>query len=406
MRSVSLRNSPLLYLPPCLLGSAWHLFFMSRYHFIQRTNTIRLIDQNSDPVMSAVDNLLHGLVEGKKAPSVQYIIFDRKQIIHHFIDGLADIKNKQKITELTTYHAYSVTKTFTAAAILQLAEKGKLQIDEPVKKYFPEFPYNTAITVRHLLTHTAGIPSPLPLSWIHLPKDHASFDRDQYFNAVFLRHNRTQCSPNEKFSYSNLGYVLLGQLIEKMTGISYEQYITENVLQPLGLSSHELGFSITGSGTLAKGYHQRFSFSNALLSFLIDKAAFMDKAEGNWKPFRDFYVNGAAYGGLMGSVMAFTRYLRELLQPNSKLLSDTYKKMLFVENHTAAGKKTGMCLSWFCGTLKGNKYFTHAGGGGGYYCELRIYPGLNIGSIVMFNRTGMSDERFLDKPDSYFIHAI
>ena len=117
--------------------------------------------------MSAVDNLLHGLVEGNKTPSVQYIIFDRKQIIHHFIDGLADIKNKQKITEHTTYHAYSVTKTFTAAAILQLAEKGKLQIDEPVKKYFPEFPYNTAITVRHLLTHTAGIPSPLPLSWIH-----------------------------------------------------------------------------------------------------------------------------------------------------------------------------------------------------------------------------------------------
>ncbi len=355
---------------------------------------------------SAVDNLLHGLVEGNKAPSVQYIIFDRTQIIHRFIDGLADIKNKQKITELTTYHAYSVTKTFTAAAILQLAEKGKLQIDEPVKKYLPQFPYNAAITVRQLLTHSAGIPSPLPLSWIHLPSDHASFDRDQYFNAVFLRHNRTQFSPNEKFSYSNLGYVLLGQLIEKIAGISYEQYITENLLQPLGLSSHELGFSITDSGSLAKGYHQRFSFSNALLSFLIDKPAFMDKAEGKWKPFRDFYVNGAAYGGLIGSGIAFTRYLRELLQPNSKLLSDTYKKMLFVENYTAAGKKTGMCLSWFCGTLKGNKYFTHAGGGGGYYCELRIYPDLDIGSIVMFNRTGMSDERFLDKPDSFFIHAV
>lgn len=355
--------------------------------------------------MPAVDNLLHGLVERNKVPSVQYIIFDRKQIIHRFLGGLADIKNKRTITELTTYHAYSVTKTFTATAILQLAEKGKLQIDEPVKKHFPEFPYHAAITVRHLLTHTAGIPGPIPLSWIHLPEDHAAFDRDKYFNAVFLRHNRTQFSPNEKFSYSNLGYVLLGQLIEKIAGISYEQYITENLLQPMGLASNELGFSITDSGHLAKGYHQRFSFSNALLSFLINKPAFMDKAEGKWKPFRNFYVNGAAYGGLIGSGIAFTRYLRELLQPGSKLLSDDYKKKLFMENHTAAGKKTGMCLSWFCGTLKGNKYFTHAGGGGGYYCELRIYPGLDMGSVVMFNRTGMSDERFLDKTDSFFIPA-
>ena len=78
--------------------------------------------------------------------------------------------------------------------------------------------------------------------------------------------------------------------------------------------------------------------------------------------------------------------------------------MLFKENHTSNNKATGMCLSWFSGQLNGETYFAHAGGGGGYYCEIRIYPDTGIGSVIMFNRTGMSDERFLDKTDKYFIN--
>jgi len=62
-----------------------------------------------------------------------------------------------------------------------------------------------------------------------------------------------------------------------------------------------------------------------------------------------------------------------------------------------------MCLSWFCAELNGNKYFAHPGGGGGYYCELRLYPEIDKGSIIMFNRTGMSNEKFLDKIDRFFM---
>lgn len=75
--------------------------------------------------------------------------------------------------------------------------------------------------------------------------------------------------------------------------------------------------------------------------------------------------------------------------------------MLFQENKTNKGKNTGMCLSWFSGELNCNRYCAHAGGGGGYYCEIRIYPETKRGSVIFFNRTGMSDERFLDKVDKY-----
>ncbi len=102
---------------------------------------------------------------------------------------------------------------------------------------------------------------------------------------------------------------------------------------------------------------------------------------------------------MIGNIGSFVKYIQELLRPNCKLIKDEYKEQLFMENFTNQGKATGMCLSWFKGSLCGNKYFCHAGGGGGYYCEIRIYPKKGIGSVIMFNRTGMSDERFLDKLD-------
>ena len=79
---------------------------------------------------------------------------------------------------------------------------------------------------------------------------------------------------------------------------------------------------------------------------------------------------------------------------------------MFNENYTIANRATGMCLSWFRGTLNGQEYFSHAGGGGGYYDEIRIYPNLGIGSVIMYNRSGMTDKRFLDKLDKYYVNEM
>ena len=355
--------------------------------------------------MNEIDNILIKQVEENKTPSVQYIIFNKDSVIHRFQFGFSDIKNKLKTGENTTYNAYSVTKTFTALSILQLAEQKKLDIEQPVKKYLPEFPYSSEITIRQLMTHSAGIPNPIPLSWIHLADEHKSFDRTIFFSKIFIKNNKTKSKPNEKYAYSNLGYVLLGQLIEKVSGISYENYVRENILQPLNIKPNELDFTITDTNLHAKGYHKKYSFSNIILGLLLNKSKYVDKTEGKWNSFKDNNVNGVSYGGLIGVPNAFVKYIQELLKPNCKLITDDYKKMLFTENYTSNNKATGMCLSWFSGQLNGNQYFAHAGGGGGYYCEIRIYPDLGIASVIMFNRTGMSDERYLDNLDKYIIHA-
>jgi D-alanyl-D-alanine carboxypeptidase len=118
--------------------------------------------------------------------------------------------------------------------------------------------------------------------------------------------------------------------------------------------------------------------------------------------FKNFYVNGPSYGGLKGTGNAFVTYLQELLKPDNQLITKNSKKVLFTENILTNGKQSKMCLSWFKGDLNGHTYYTHAGGGF-YYCEIRLYPDLGKGSVIIFNRFGMSDERILDEFDKFLL---
>ncbi len=352
--------------------------------------------------MKRIDDTLDKLVQKNKTPSVQYLLFDQDKIIHQYLDGYADVVKQKKADNKTTYNAFSVTKTFTSLAVMQLAEQGKLDIDKSARNYIADFPYSEDITVRHLLTHTAGIPNPNPLPWIHPAAEHQVFDRDAFFSKVFEKQSKVKSPPNKKFAYSNLGYVLLGQLIEQVAGMKYEAYIREYVFKPMGLSKAEIDFEVSDPTLQAKGYHKKNSLMNWIIGIFIDRKEFRGAAEGKWQPFKPYYLNGASYGGLMGRPASFMKYVQELLKKDGVLISHEYKQMLFTENLTRNHKSTGMCLSWFTDKVDEHIYFAHVGGGGGYYCEVRIYPDAGIGSVIMFNRSGMSNEKYLDKLDHIY----
>jgi CubicO group peptidase (beta-lactamase class C family) len=352
--------------------------------------------------MKNIDEFLRNEVDNTHAPSVQYAFFDTGSVVYEFHYGVSNVKAKTQVTAHSTYNLFSVTKTFTALAIFQLAQEGKIQIDKPVADYLPGFPYSKEITISQLLNHTSGIPNPLPLRWIHLAEEHSAFNRNLFFKEIFQKHPGIKSPPGSKFSYSNLGYVILGQLIEKISGMQYETYVREKIIIPSGAGDASLGFYIHPE-THVTGYQKYWSATNVILGFLLDKKKYMGAREASWKPFHNFYINGISYGGMTGSRQGLVKYAQALLGNNSVLLDNPYKQMLFSENYIN-GKPTGMSNSWFIGMLKGNKYFAHAGGGGGYYTELRIYPALGRGSVIMFNRSGMTDERILDKADEFFIN--
>jgi D-alanyl-D-alanine carboxypeptidase len=349
-----------------------------------------------------VTDLLHLQVASGRTPAVQYRFFSPDSTLFRHDEGMGDLGNRVPVGAATTYNLLSITKTFTAVAILQLAEAGKLELDGAAADFLPGFPYSRGIRVRHLLTHSAGIANPLPLRWIHLAEEHDAFDSGAFFREVFARYPETRGPPGARFAYSNLGYVLLGQIVEHASGMPCEQYVTAHVLRTLGLSDSDLGFTIDPA-TQARGYHRRMSASYFALGFLMDRRTFIEPGTGPWRAFRPFYLNGAAYGGLIGTADGLTGYVQALLDPGSGLLSEESRRMLFTENVLSDGRRSGMALSWFRGDVDGHTYFAHAGGGGGYYAEMRLYPELKRGSVILFNRTGMSDVRFLDRVDRHLI---
>jgi D-alanyl-D-alanine carboxypeptidase len=352
--------------------------------------------------VAAAAGILDAEVAAGRTPSVQYRFFGPDAVLWAHDAGLADLETGRRAERGTTYHGLSITKTLSALAILQLADRGALGLDDAVADLLPDLPYPPSITVRHLLTHSAGLPNPLPLRWIHLATEHDHFDRNAFFRPILARHNRVRRGPNQRFAYSNLGYVLLGELVEAVSGESYESYVATHILAPLGLSPAELGFHMDPARH-ARGYHRGRTLSGLALRFLLDTEKYMAAGGGRWRAFHPYYVNGVAYGGIMGTADGFARYAQGLLDPSSGLLSVESRDLLFTENLLDSGRPSGMSMAWFTGELDGHTYRAHAGGGGGYYAELRIYPDLGRGSVILFNRSGMTDQRVLDRIDRHLL---
>ena len=338
----------------------------------------------------------------RKTPGLYYAFFDAAQIRYTFAGGKADLQNNTPVDDQTVFYGFSMTKTFTATAVMQLSEQGKLHLDDPVIKYLPDFGCGDNIHIRHLLAHSAGLPNPLPMRWIHRAEEHAGFEEQRFFESIFQKITRIRSAPNEKFAYSNPGYLLLGRVIEKASGLPYRRYIEQHILEPLGVQNR-LGFERQQHWNIATGYHKTFSVGNLLLGILLDKKRFMGESTEGWKSFLPFYINGSAYGGLLGTPGAYITFAQHLLKNESRLLSQAGRQEMWRENTLLNGKSAGMSLGWFKGNLDGRAYACHAGGGGGFYCEIRVYPESGLGSVVFMNRSGFSDERFLDKADAILL---
>ncbi|MFC1539262.1 serine hydrolase domain-containing protein [Candidatus Latescibacterota bacterium] len=347
--------------------------------------------------------ILEKMIHESATPGVQYLFMDAGSILFEFNGGKSNIETKTKLTHATTFNAFSVTKTLTALAILQLAENRKLNIDDPVRKYVSLFPYETDFSIRHVLNHTSGLPNPMPLKWVHLRNEHELFNYKEFIENVLKKNDTLISRPGEKYSYSNIGYLILGEIIEKTSGIDYRNYINSHILEKLSFSKNAyLGFEIPLSGDHAHGYIKKWSFLTLILGLMFDKRKFVGNSYDGWSQFKYFYNNGYSYGGLIGNARGFGHYLQTFLQGNV-LIRNESKSALFKIQTLNNGASIDMGLSWFFGRLDKDVFFAHSGGGGGYYCEIRLYIEKKMASVIMFNRTGLRDERILDKIDKYFL---
>lgn len=179
---------------------------------------------------------------------------DADHVLFQYAGGWADIRNRKPMTAGTTMMAYSMTKTLTAAAILQLAERGKVNLGDSIDLYLDHNPYGSDITISHLLSQTSGIPNPIPLGWMHTTENHDTFDEDAALEEVLRTYGKPSFAAGKKYAYSNISYWFLGRIIEKAGGRSYADYMRKHVFDPLGVPEKELGYAITAGGDHAKGY--------------------------------------------------------------------------------------------------------------------------------------------------------
>ena len=327
------------------------------------------------------------------------IVVNKNSIIYEKYTGLSDIKANKPITQENILAAFSMTKTLTAIAILQLVERNKISIDDRVSKYI-EHPYNAEITIRQLLNHTAGIPNPIPLKWVHLSGEHDIYDENKALKEVLDKHSELMAEPNTKYIYSNIGYWLLGKIIEKVTGTKYSSYIKQNIFEPFDLTEKEIGFVINSNQT--KGYLKQWSFMGVLGRFFVDKNT-LGKTENGWTRVHNVYLNGASFGGAFGSARSFSIILQDLLSQQSKLLGEVGKKLLYSQQKVRENNEIDMTLGWHVGQVDDSRYYYKEGGGAGFHCEMRIYPKQGVASVLMVNRTSFNTRKVLTQLDGAFV---
>jgi D-alanyl-D-alanine carboxypeptidase len=238
----------------------------------------------------AVDSYVKEEMATSQIPGLSLAVVHRGRTIKTGVYGLADVELDVRVRPQTRFAIASMTKSFTAAAVLLLEEDGKLRLDDPIGRYLGPLPESwKAITVRHLLTHTSGIkdhffdfPLYAPVPALSSLNRRMEFTEEEIVKA--LSEAPLNFAPGERFAYSGSGYVLLGQIIGKVTGRPYGELLQERIFRPLGMSDTRLidlseiipdrasGYSRSGNALRNGGYTGQ-TFSSAADVAMLTTAA-------------------------------------------------------------------------------------------------------------------------------------
>lgn len=283
--------------------------------------------------------------------------------------GLANIELDVANRPETKFRLGSITKQFTAAAILQLQEAGKLAVGDRISKYIPDSPAAwSEITIDHLLTHTSGIPS-----FTELPDYDARTWEKTGSPVEFLQRFRglpLRFAPGTKFEYDNSGYFLLGVIIERASGVSYEDYLRKNVFDRLEMSDSGYDWPAPILKNRAAGYVKGSSGE-------LTNAAFLDMGQ----PY--------AAGSLYSTVLDLYKWDRALR--STKVLSVGSLTAMFAPGKIEMVKGISYGYGWIVAEVKGHKAVGHDGGINGFSTTIWRAVDADALAIILSNREGSKE---------------
>lgn len=274
--------------------------------------------------------------------------------------GFSDLADTTPITPDALFEIASVTKQFTAAAILRLAQDGKLTLDDPIQKHLPGVPPNCGeITIRHLLQHTSGIPG-----------SNSSGHGNDLAEVLpkFLKGGPRR-RPGTRFEYWNQGYALLSEVIARTSGMSYTEYCNQFIFVPTGMTASRF----TGDAAPEP------SPEHPGLVPVIGRSMRGEPRSALDHPYGEYGFQYRGMGGVVSNVHDLFRWHVNLSSPDSILTAESRAKFF----------KPGLsdyALGWFVRTTRGRVTQSHGGGVRGFACEVRRYPEHDACIFVLANR--------------------
>jgi CubicO group peptidase (beta-lactamase class C family) len=302
--------------------------------------------------------------------------------------GWADVAGRIPATPSTNYLWFSMSKIATATAAMRLADEGRLDLEAPVGDYVPWLRRPTGVqpTMRHLLTHTAGLGNPVPIRWVH-PADCPDVNQEMMLHELLRRRRAFRDETGRGPRYSNVGYLAAAQVITAVTGTPFQHYLVDAVLRPAGMTA--TGFTYRPGIPAATGYIRAPRVTDPVLRLMLPPAV-VGNRHGKYLALRPFLVDGAAYGGLVGDVLDAARLVRlhlgdGAIDGHRVLAPDTARAMRHI---VATGTTFDHAVGWFRRPVgDGEPYLEHFGAGAGFWNVMRIYPEKNLGIVVMSNST-------------------
>ncbi|ANE51308.1 serine hydrolase domain-containing protein [Flavisolibacter tropicus] len=313
---------------------------------------------------SKIDSLLNAYVAIHKFNGSALVIKDGEKVYEKSF-GYQNAAIKSLNTKNSVFPIGSLTKPFTALLILKLAEEKKLSVNDPVNKYIPDYPKGNEILIKHLLTHTAGIyeafrkstyREQVTTTYAFRPEEKMAFFKDEPLDF----------EPGSKFSYSNSGYDLLGIIIEKVTGLSYQTALSQYIFKPLKMQKSGFNFGELKDKNKVSGY----SFISPAKQLEINF----------WNPTLT-YASGALYS-TTGDLLKFYKGLRDF-----KIIS----KETF--NQATTPFLGGYGYGWFIDTIQGDRVIDHGGNVAGATSYFLMMPEHKICIILLNNITSNSLEK-------------
>jgi CubicO group peptidase (beta-lactamase class C family) len=320
---------------------------------------------NFPPLNVYIDKMMSDYNGKDSVPGIAVLVAKDGKILQEKGFGNADIEHHMKVAPDTKFRIGSISKQFTASAILRLQEQGKINVNDKLSKYFPDFPRGNEVSIYQLLTHTSGL--------------YSYTDNDSFIDSVtkpvsdaallnLIESGGFNFNPGEHLQYCNSGYVLLGQIVGRISGKSYSDYITDEFFKPLGM---------TNSGI----YNNANKPTNEAIGYAIENGKIVKATD--W----DMTWGGGA-GAIYSTVEDLFKWDEALF--NGKVLNDKSMKMAFSQALLKNGKPAPEMpygLGWMLPEYRGIKFIAHGGGLDGFLTFLSRQPEEKLTIIVLTNCT-------------------